>query len=125
MKCRYCNITLAPLRRLTDGEFCCDDHRHAFLEEQAAPTEVSLQPLPQGALLALTVTLPWESSGPPSPLCRLEPREFKPTVTKLPCNVLLPWTDKVESILPVSEQLLPLHFSAAPVDSDTGFTEEF
>lgn len=30
MKCRYCNVELAPLRSLTDGEFCCDDHRRAF-----------------------------------------------------------------------------------------------
>jgi hypothetical protein len=32
MKCRYCNIALAPLRTLTDGEFCCDEHRIAFAE---------------------------------------------------------------------------------------------
>ena len=30
MKCRYCNVELAPLRSLTDGEFCSDDHRRAF-----------------------------------------------------------------------------------------------
>jgi hypothetical protein len=30
MKCRYCNVALAPLRSLTDGEFCCDEHRQAF-----------------------------------------------------------------------------------------------
>ncbi len=30
MRCRYCNIALAPLRSLADGEFCCDDHREAF-----------------------------------------------------------------------------------------------
>jgi len=32
MKCRYCNIALAPLRTLTDGEFCCDEHRRAYGE---------------------------------------------------------------------------------------------
>lgn len=30
MKCRYCYKTLAPLRSLTDGQFCCDEHRSAF-----------------------------------------------------------------------------------------------
>jgi len=37
MKCRYCNIALAPLRSLADGEFCCDDHRDAFQQQQEAP----------------------------------------------------------------------------------------
>ena len=83
MKCRYCNIALAPLRRLTDGEFCCDDHRHAFSEEQAARTEVFLQPPPQDALLPLTVNfsggIPGSTAGP---IGALEPREFKPMVVK-------------------------------------------
>ena len=30
MTCKYCNGKLAPLRSLTDGEFCSDDHRQAF-----------------------------------------------------------------------------------------------
>jgi hypothetical protein len=37
MRCRYCNIALAPLRSLADDEFCCDDHRDAFYQQQAAP----------------------------------------------------------------------------------------
>src|SRR5579872_2688927 len=51
MKCRYCNIALAPLRSLTDGEFCCDEHRVAFAERGEAeaipplPLESSLIPL--------------------------------------------------------------------------------
>jgi hypothetical protein len=36
MRCRYCNTALAPLRSLADDEFCCDDHRNAFHEQQAA-----------------------------------------------------------------------------------------
>src|SRR5215469_748536 len=32
MKCRYCKVALAPLRTLTDGEFCCDEHRQAYAE---------------------------------------------------------------------------------------------
>jgi hypothetical protein len=30
MRCRYCNIALAPSRSLVDGEFCCEDHRQRF-----------------------------------------------------------------------------------------------
>src|SRR3984957_14892698 len=30
MRCRHCNIALAPSRSFVDGEFCCDDHRQRF-----------------------------------------------------------------------------------------------
>jgi hypothetical protein len=43
MKCRYCNIALAPLRTLTDGEFCCDEHRQAYLEHGGPLRMPSLQ----------------------------------------------------------------------------------
>ena len=33
MTCKYCSSRLAPLRSLTDGEFCSDEHRQAFREE--------------------------------------------------------------------------------------------
>ena len=35
-KCRYCDSLLAPLRSLTDGEFCCDEHRSAFFARKTA-----------------------------------------------------------------------------------------
>ena len=117
MKCRYCNMSLAPLRSLTDGEFCCDDHRHAFHEEQAASTEVSLEPLLQGALLALTISLPEAiPAAPPLLLSKTEPREFKPTLAKPAASLILPWTDTVwtnmvEPDPPVCERPLPLRFS--------------
>jgi hypothetical protein len=44
MRCRYCNTALAPLRSLADGEFCCDEHRHAFREQPAASPEVIPEP---------------------------------------------------------------------------------
>ncbi len=124
MKCRYCNIALAPLRSLTDGEFCCDDHRHAFHEELAACTEVSLEPPAQGALFPLSISLSEASGSPPAPICKEEPREFKPVVAKPQSSGLEPWTVPFEPDPPVWEQVLPLRFIAAPVDSDTGFTEE-
>ena len=125
MKCRYCNIALAPLRSLTDGEFCCDDHRHAFSEETAARTEVLLEPLLKEALFPLDFRF---SGGrpavPPPPVCTLEPREFKPKAVRPPSSLLLPWTEVIQPDPPVLDRLLPLRFSASPADSDTGFTEE-
>ena len=125
MKCRYCNIALAPLRRLTDGEFCCDDHRHAFSEEQAARTEVFLQPPPQDALLPLAISF---SGGIPGstaePIGALEPREFKPTVVKPASSLLSPENEMVLPDPPLLERMLPLRFSGVPADADTGCTEE-
>lgn len=125
MKCRYCNIALAPLRSLTDGEFCCDDHRYAFREEQAAAhTEVSLEPLPQETLLVLPLRIPGAIAAiEPLPVCTLEAREFKPAVSK-PLAALKPWTEALEVVPPAVERMLPLRFSLAPVDADTGCTQE-
>src|ERR1700676_2161589 len=96
MKCRYCNIALAPLRSLTDGEFCCDDHRYAFHEEQAAPLEVSLEPPLQGAPLSLNIIFPKVSpAAAPAPMWKAEPKEFKPVVVR-PASGLLPWTQLAE-----------------------------
>jgi len=39
MKCRYCNIALAPSRSFVDGEFCCDDHRQRFALEEPFESE--------------------------------------------------------------------------------------
>src|ERR1700729_2226198 len=125
MKCRYCNIALAALRSLTDGEVCCDDHRYAFSEEQGAGTETTLEPPLQGVLFALISGFPEASSGTtPPPICKLEPREFKPTLVKPASSGLSPQSQRAEPDPPVWEQVLPLHFSIAPADSDTGFTEE-
>ena len=39
MKCHYCNAALSSLRSLTDGEFCSDEHRHAFERGERSPAE--------------------------------------------------------------------------------------
>jgi hypothetical protein len=60
MRCRYCNIALAPLRSLANDEFCCDEHRVAFHDEHAQ----------QGAL-------PEEIPEPPvsvAPVAQAEPK---------------------------------------------------
>jgi len=43
MRCRYCNTALAPSRTFVDGEFCCDDHRHAFEAEGLSAKPVMQQ----------------------------------------------------------------------------------
>ena len=40
MRCRYCNIALAPSRSFVDGEFCCDDHRQRF--ESESPSGIAV-----------------------------------------------------------------------------------
>ncbi len=41
MRCRYCNIALAPSRSIIHGDFCCDDHRTAYEAEGASSTPVA------------------------------------------------------------------------------------
>jgi hypothetical protein len=41
MRCRHCNITLAPSRSFIDGEFCCDGHRDAFELQGSGGTPVA------------------------------------------------------------------------------------
>jgi hypothetical protein len=55
MRCKYCNIALASPRSLADGEFCCDAHRQAYreleaatgVEEITAPEEFAEEPAPE------------------------------------------------------------------------------
>lgn len=133
MKCRYCNIALAPLRSLTDGEFCCDDHRHAFHEDQSARTEVMVEPPQRGVLFALP--LEFYGAIPPdtaAPIGCLEPREFKPTAVKPAAGSLSPMFDTtllvvpetVEPDPPVWEQVFGLQFSAAAANAETGIAED-
>jgi hypothetical protein len=47
MRCRYCNIVLAPSRSFIDGEFCCDGHREAFDQALASPGASGVPVKPQ------------------------------------------------------------------------------
>ncbi len=54
MRCRYCNISLAPSRSFVDGEFCCDDHRQRVeLETPFEPAGSSSVPARQPVSAAL------------------------------------------------------------------------
>jgi len=81
MKCRYCNIALAPLRTLTDGEFCCDEHRIAFAElggEEAVW-------LPKGSWVPFNAKFCGVEGEAPAPhLKQPVPLEFRPKTMAAP-----------------------------------------
>jgi hypothetical protein len=97
MKCRYCNIALAPLRSLADGEFCCDHHRDAFQHRQVA-VPVAFEPVAAVAPVA-----------PPEP-------EISPALKMLRLKFPLepPPTDEVASIIAPRQAPAELVFSKAP-----------
>ena len=83
MKCRYCNIALAPLRTLTNGEFCSDEHRAAF-DERGAEEGVSSPPR-EGGLIPLDAS--FASVAGETPVAHLKhpvPLEFRPKTMAAP-----------------------------------------
>ncbi len=68
MRCRYCNTALAQLRSLVDDEFCCDEHREAFNERQAAVTPVEPEISPALRMLRLKFPLRPPSAQRPEPV---------------------------------------------------------
>jgi hypothetical protein len=83
MKCRYCNIALAPLRSLTDGEFCSDEHRVAFSESGGA--ELGFSPPLEGGLVAQTAHLePASGEAAAVHLKTPAPMEFRPKTMAAP-----------------------------------------
>src|SRR6266853_1857050 len=82
MKCRYCSVLLAPLRSLTDGEFCCDDHREAFrnLDQEI----VRLSSLPRAdSLVRLHVALSGAAADIPAASSSLsEAQDFHTKVSR-------------------------------------------
>lgn len=69
MTCKYCNGKLAPLRSLTDGEFCSDEHRQAFRQEHM-PAETG--PAQQNSTPIESEPTPVETAAAPS-FIKLEP----------------------------------------------------
>jgi hypothetical protein len=108
MKCRYCSVVLAPLRSLTDGEFCCDDHREAFrnLDQEI----VRLSSLPRAeSLVRLHVALSGAAAEiPAASASLLEAQDFHTKVSReLASNVQTTPSDE-HTGLPVADQLFPL-----------------
>ena len=71
MKCKYCNGKLAPLRSLTDGEFCSDEHRQAH-QAQIGVTE---EPEPH---LSTAFDSEAAQSAPAQPAIEYEPVAASP-----------------------------------------------
>src|ERR1700687_5808736 len=108
MKCRYCDVVLAPLRSLTDGEFCCDDHREAFHDLGADIVRFSSVP-PVDSLIRLHVALSGASADIPavSP-SNSKPQDFQSEVIRTaPFNVQTKTSDG-HAGLPAADRLLPL-----------------
>lgn len=103
MKCQYCNIALAPLRSLVDGEFCCDEHRVAFAERGPAPLpmESSLIPLKlESASAVIPEVQPTQSA----------PLEFQPKTMAAPSFSTLEQSRGPKSWLGLPGRLLSLKF---------------
>src|SRR6266699_4712529 len=109
MKCRYCNIALAPLRSLTDGEFCCDEHRKAHSELKAG--EAVSCPPPQGGLIPLVTRVESASPEPSAlPLKQPAPLEFRPKTMAAPAFCTSVQACGKKSWLRLPDHLLALKF---------------
>jgi len=79
MRCRYCNIALAPLRSIADGEFCCDQHRNAFQQQPAAVPETPVAPaepeVVSPALRMLRLKFPLQPAAVPETVPDVAPPE--------------------------------------------------
>jgi hypothetical protein len=118
MLCRLCNAKLAPLRSLTDGEFCCDEHRQSFYQEQARIDSVVAVPA-QSKLISLHDTIAGVAP-------ELGKSVIHPDTTVFPLEVAVPsgYTSGAPSNdrragLPDATQLLPLYFEQHPASPGT------
>lgn len=109
MKCRYCNIALAPLRSLTDGEFCCDEHRVAFTElggDEAA------SPPPESGLVPLGARFESVVGQTPAPhLKQPVPLEFRPKTMAAPAFSAPAESREAKKWFGLPQHLLSLKFS--------------
>jgi hypothetical protein len=108
MKCRFCNVVLAPLRSLTDGEFCCDDHRAAFRELDQEIVRLSSLPRAD-SLVRLHVALSRASADIPTlPAAVSEAKDFHTEVSRTVASNVQTTPSDEHNGLPVADQLFPL-----------------
>jgi len=108
MKCRYCNVVLAPLRSLTDGEFCCDDHREAFHDLGEDIVRFSSVP-PVDSLIRLHVALSGAAADIPAVSAgNSKPQDFQIKVIRTAAFNVQTQTSDEHAGLPVADRLLPL-----------------
>jgi hypothetical protein len=108
MKCRYCNVVLAPLRSLTDGEFCCDDHREGFrgLDQEIA----RLSSLPRADSLArLHVALSEAAAGSVPPADLSEAEDFQPEASPEVASIVQAAPPDEPIGPPLADRLFPLN----------------
>lgn len=112
MRCRYCQVPLAPLRRLTDGDFCCDDHRTAYQREHPEGETSGPEPEITAGLCELPAELQAVASEAPAAasLAAL-PEDFATT------PVCVSSESAAERTLPESDLLLPLDFASQLFDT--------
>jgi hypothetical protein len=109
MKCRYCNIALAPLRSLTDGEFCCDEHRVAFT---ALGGDQAASPPPESGLVPLGARFKSSAGETPAPhLKQPVPLEFRPKTMAAPAFCAPAESRETKKWFGLPERLLSLKFS--------------
>ena len=111
MRCRYCKVHLAPLRRLTDGEFCCDDHRHAYHQEHPEGESVAPEPDSVEELFQLQAVVPTIADPPGAAAVAADPTDF----ATLPVGASS--EPSVANDLPESDSLLPLGFNSQLFDA--------
>lgn len=109
MKCRYCNVVLAPLRSLTDGEFCCDSHREMFRQQAEAAVPDPAAPS-ANSLVHLHVAISGAYEGMPTRSPDVStPQDFHPEVSRgVTFNFQAQPPDE-QTGLPVADQLFPLN----------------
>jgi hypothetical protein len=109
MKCQYCNIALAPLRSLTDGEFCCDEHRVAFAEQGG---NEAASPPPESGLVPLGAKFESVAGETLTPhLKQPVPLEFRPKTMAAPAFSTPVESRETKKWFGLPQRLLSLKFS--------------
>src|SRR5450432_1113851 len=109
MKCRYCNIALAPLRSFTDGEFCCDEHRVAYTELRDG--EDLSSPPPESGLIPLGAPVESAIQEPTAlPLNQPAALDFLPKTMAAPAFCEAVQDRGAKSWLRLPDRLLALKF---------------
>ncbi len=117
MKCRYCNIALAPLRTLANGEFCSDEHRVAYAELGG---EEAVSPPPEGGLVPLNTKFENVSGQTPVPHPAYPtPLEFRPKTMAAPAFSVATETRDTKKWFRLQERLLALKLGAQMFNTPT------
>jgi hypothetical protein len=119
MKCRYCNIALAPLRTLANGEFCSDEHRVAYNE--LTGDEAVSAPVLEGGLVPLNTKFEnviGQTPAPPS--AHPTPLEFRPKTMAAPAFCTATETHDTKRWFALQARLLALKLGAQLFNTPSG-----